>query len=41
VERDYISGVGKLDSRLLLLLDLERLMTDEEVAAGETPAVVN
>jgi purine-binding chemotaxis protein CheW len=29
-ERDYISGVGKLDSRLLLLIDLERLMSDAE-----------
>jgi purine-binding chemotaxis protein CheW len=41
VERDYISGVGKLDSRLLLLLDLERLMTDEEVAATDKPETVN
>lgn len=29
-ERDYISGVGKLDSRLLLLIDLERLMSETE-----------
>jgi purine-binding chemotaxis protein CheW len=36
VERDYISGVGKMDSRLLLLLDLEKLMTDEEVKLGVT-----
>jgi purine-binding chemotaxis protein CheW len=41
VERDYISGVGKLDSRLLLLLDLERLMTDEEVSAAEAPETVH
>jgi purine-binding chemotaxis protein CheW len=33
VDRDYISGVGKLDSRLLLLLDLEELMNENEVAA--------
>jgi len=33
VERDYISGVGKLDSRLLLMLDLERLMNQEEIGA--------
>lgn len=33
VEREYISGVGKLDSRLLLMLDLERLMNQEEIAA--------
>jgi purine-binding chemotaxis protein CheW len=39
VDRDYISGVGKLDSRLLLLLDLERLMDEKEVseAAGDAP----
>lgn len=39
VDRDFISGVGKLDSRLLLLLDLERLMSDTEMAeavAGKT-----
>jgi purine-binding chemotaxis protein CheW len=41
VERDYISGVGKLDSRLLLLLDLERLMADEQRAPIEKPATVN
>lgn len=29
-ERDYISGVGKIDSRLLLLLDLEQLMSGTE-----------
>jgi purine-binding chemotaxis protein CheW len=33
VDRDYISGVGKLDSRLLLLLDLEQLMNENEVVA--------
>jgi purine-binding chemotaxis protein CheW len=31
VDRDYISGVGKLDSRLLLLLDLEQLMSETEI----------
>jgi purine-binding chemotaxis protein CheW len=31
VEREYISGVGKLESRLLLMLDLERLMNEREV----------
>jgi purine-binding chemotaxis protein CheW len=34
VEREYISGVGKLDSRLLLMLDLERLMNEEEIGAA-------
>jgi purine-binding chemotaxis protein CheW len=28
VEREYVSGVGKLDDRLLILLDLNRLMSD-------------
>jgi purine-binding chemotaxis protein CheW len=32
VVRDYISGIAKLDSRLLLLLDLDRLMTHAECA---------
>ena len=41
VERDYISGVGKLDSRLLLLVDLERLMTDEEVTAADQSTTVH
>lgn len=31
VDREYVSGVGKLDDRLLILLDLDRLMED----AGE------
>ncbi|WP_457571915.1 chemotaxis protein CheW [Desulfovulcanus sp.] len=30
VDAEYISGVGKLDDRLLILLDLERLFTREE-----------
>lgn len=34
VEREYISGVGKLDSRLLLMLDLDRLMNEAEIAAA-------
>ncbi len=41
VDRDYISGVGKLDSRLLLLLDLEQLMSETEIAeatGGKTVA---
>ncbi len=33
VEREYIAGVGKLDSRLLLMLDLERLMNQAEIGA--------
>ena len=33
VDREYISGVGKLDNRLLLMLDVNRLMSDSEQAA--------
>jgi len=30
VQREYVSGVGKLDNRLLILLDVDRLMADSE-----------
>jgi purine-binding chemotaxis protein CheW len=30
VEREYVSGVGKLGDRLLILLDTDRLMTEAE-----------
>ncbi len=43
VEREYVSGVGKLDDRLLILLDLNCLMTGTEEAktmhAGASPAL--
>jgi len=39
VEREYVSGVGKLDDRLLILLDLNRLMSDADTAAVQ--AAVN
>ncbi len=39
VERDYISGVGKLESRLLLLLDLERLMSETEIGEATSGKV--
>lgn len=32
IEREYVSGVGKLDNRLLILLDVDRLMSDSEQA---------
>jgi purine-binding chemotaxis protein CheW len=35
---EYVSGVGKLEGRLLLLLDVNRLMTDAEAAAQPLPA---
>ena len=34
VEREYVSGVGKLDDRLLILLDIDRLMSDSDAALG-------
>ncbi|SDN28389.1 purine-binding chemotaxis protein CheW [Desulfonauticus submarinus] len=30
VDSEYISGVGKLDNRLLILLDLDKLLTHKE-----------
>jgi len=30
VKQEFISGVGKLDNRLLILLNVERIMTEEE-----------
>jgi purine-binding chemotaxis protein CheW len=41
VERDYISGIAKLDARLLLLLDLDRLMTQAEQMECVCAATVN
>jgi purine-binding chemotaxis protein CheW len=32
-EREYVTGVGKLANRLLLLLDVDRLLSDAESAA--------
>lgn len=31
VKKDYIRGVGKLENRLILLLDLEKIMTPHEM----------
>jgi purine-binding chemotaxis protein CheW len=33
IEREYVSGVGKLENRLLILLDLDRLMSESDQAA--------
>ena len=33
LESDYISGVGKLHDRLLILLDLDKLLSSEDIAA--------
>lgn len=38
VDREFISGVGKLDRRLLLMLDLDQLMTESEAAAAAVVA---
>lgn len=35
VKREYVSGVGKLDNRLLILLDVDRLMSDSEEACAQ------
>jgi len=39
VEREYVSGVGKLGDRLLILLDADRLMSgaEERIAGTATP----
>ena len=36
IKADYLKGVGKLDERLLILLDLERVLNDDEMAQLET-----
>lgn len=38
IDSEYVQSVGKLDDRLLILLDLERLFAGEEVAAMERVA---
>ena len=30
IDTDYVQGVGKLDDRLLILLNLEKLFTEDE-----------
>lgn len=30
IERKYITGVGKLDNRLIILIDLEKVLTEDE-----------
>lgn len=37
--RDYLTGLAKLDKRLLILLDVERLLADTGDAAVEEPAL--
>ncbi|MDO9632817.1 MAG: chemotaxis protein CheW, partial [Humidesulfovibrio sp.] len=38
LDSEYISGVGKLEDRLLILLDLNKLLSNEEHAALGTAA---
>lgn len=38
VAREYVSGVGKLDDRLLMLLDVDRLMSDSGDACSSLTA---
>jgi purine-binding chemotaxis protein CheW len=35
VDSDYVSGVGKLQDRLLMLLDVDKLLSDVEKAASD------
>lgn len=39
IKREYVHGVGKLDDRLLILLDVERLMSDSEEACMQAAQV--
>lgn len=39
VRQEYVSGVGKLNDRLLILLDVDRLMSGDDLA-GLSPAKV-
>ena len=36
IKADYLKGVGKLDDRLLILLDLERVLSEEEMSQVAT-----
>jgi len=38
IDSDYVQGVGKLDDRLLILLSLERLFSDDELAEADAAA---
>jgi purine-binding chemotaxis protein CheW len=37
VNQEFVAGVAKLDGRLLILLDVERVMTEEESSALASP----
>ena len=38
IDSDFVKGVGKLDDRLLILLDLERLFSSEDLKDAERAA---
>jgi purine-binding chemotaxis protein CheW len=40
VDREYVSGVGKIDDRLLILLDVDRLLNDYQELASVAAAQV-
>jgi len=35
--QDYVSGIGKFENRLLILLDIERLLTTDGMLGGAAP----
>jgi purine-binding chemotaxis protein CheW len=41
VDRDYVSGVGKLQDRLLILLDVDKILSDAERAACDAMAAAD
>jgi purine-binding chemotaxis protein CheW len=41
LEREYITGIGKLDARMLLLLDVDRVMTGAEQRECATAVTAN
>ncbi|WP_250479624.1 MULTISPECIES: chemotaxis protein CheW [unclassified Caballeronia] len=36
LDTDYITGIGTIDDRMLILMDIEKLMTSEEMALMES-----
>ncbi len=36
IKRDYLKGIGKIDDRLIILLDLNQLLSSEEMIELET-----
>ena len=38
VEADFITGLGTLNDRMLILIEIERLMSAADMALAEQPA---